>query len=111
MNLDVADDDFLSEEVVIEPPAPMTPFARRISSILWPSFLMAGVLEMLVFAFVDPEELHWLGGASLDLSRSAVYSLSFMMFWVFISLAASLSHLLLIESDQVNAPVTNRQFP
>ena len=26
--------------------------------ILWPSFLMAGVMEMAVFAMVDPQDLH-----------------------------------------------------
>jgi hypothetical protein len=26
--------------------------------ILWPSFLMAGVMEMAVFAMLDPQDLH-----------------------------------------------------
>ena len=29
----------------------------RLLQILWPAFLIAGVLEMLVFAVVDPEDL------------------------------------------------------
>jgi hypothetical protein len=29
--------------------------------IMWPAFLSAGVLEMLVFAVVDPQDLHWMG--------------------------------------------------
>ena len=49
--------------------------------ILWPAFLMAGVVEMVVFAMVDPQDLHGLGGAPIELSPSAVYSLAFFFFW------------------------------
>ena len=34
----------------------------RALCILWPAFVMAGVLEMLVFALVDPAGLRWMGG-------------------------------------------------
>ena len=33
--------------------------AQRALNILWPAFVMAGVLETLVFVVVDPLELHW----------------------------------------------------
>ena len=29
--------------------------------VLWPAFLAAGVLEMLVFAVIDPEDMRWMG--------------------------------------------------
>ena len=32
---------------------------QRLMWIAWPAFLMAGVMEMVVFAFVDPEALQW----------------------------------------------------
>ena len=32
--------------------------AQRVMWIAWPAFLMAAVMEMVVFAFVDPSELH-----------------------------------------------------
>ena len=35
--------------------------AKRWMWIVWPAFLMAAVLEMLVFAFVDPSGMHWQG--------------------------------------------------
>lgn len=110
MNLDVADDEVLQIEAA-DHAAPLTPLAQRVSAVLWPSFLMAAVLEMLVFAFVDPSELHWLGGADLMLSASAVYTLAFFMFWMLISLAGALTQLLLVESSEINAPVTNRRWP
>lgn len=63
-------------------------------AIAWPSFLMAGVLEMLVFALVDPSDLSWLGAATIALSSQAIYTLAFLAFWLIIAMAASLSLLL-----------------
>ena len=40
--------------------------ARRVAATLWPAFLMAGVMEVLVFALVDPSNLHWLGGGQIE---------------------------------------------
>lgn len=37
----------------------------RVLRILWPAFMAAGVLETLVFAVVDPDDMHGLGGAAL----------------------------------------------
>jgi hypothetical protein len=62
--------------------------------ILWPSFLMAGVLEMLVFAVVDPGSLHWFGADPIDWSRSAVYSVTFLIFWAVIALSSAITALL-----------------
>lgn len=63
-------------------------------SILWPAFLMAGVVETVVFAMVDPQELHWIGGAPIELSVTAVYSLAFFFFWGAFILAGVTMHLL-----------------
>ena len=52
---------------------------HRIMWIFWPAFMLAGVLEILVFAMVDPHDLHWFG-LSLDLPRQAVYTLGFFAF-------------------------------
>ena len=69
-------------------------FGTRALTILWPAFVMAGVLEALVFVVVDPTDLHWLGGAPIEWSRSAVYSITFFIFWGVISTASAMSHLL-----------------
>ena len=55
--------------------------AERVLSVLWPAFVMAGVLETVVFAMVDPETLTWFGGEPLAWSRQAVYTVSFFVFW------------------------------
>ena len=48
----------------------------RLLTITWPAFLAAGMLTMLVFAMVDPHDLHWFGHP-LALSRAGVYTLAF----------------------------------
>jgi hypothetical protein len=55
---------------------------KRALVILWPSFLAAGVAEVLFFTLFDPSDL----GAS----RIAAYSIGFFLFW---GLAASSSAL------------------
>lgn len=74
----------------------------RVMAILWPAFLMAGVLETLVFALVDPANLHWFGGEQVELSASAVYTLAFFVFWGVISTAGALTRLLEMTADDVN---------
>jgi hypothetical protein len=75
--------------------------ARWAVSIVWTSFLMAGVLEILLFALVDPGDLRWFGGASLNLSNLTVYSLAFLIFWFIIGLAGLLTALLVMTPDAV----------
>jgi hypothetical protein len=75
-------------------------FLRRCLQILWPSFLMAGVTEVLVFAVVDPGDLRWFGGEVIGWSRSATYTASFLIFWFTISMASSITALLMGEQDR-----------
>lgn len=64
---------------------------RLALQILWPAFVAAGVMELLVFAHVDPADVHTLAGAPIELSRQAVYTLSFFGFWAVIALASAVS--------------------
>ncbi len=73
------------------------PLRSRVLRILWPAFMAAGVLETLVFAVVDPDDLHGLGGAALGWSALSVYSVTFLMFWAAISTAGAVSELLAVE--------------
>lgn len=68
--------------------------ARFAMAVAWSSFLCAGVLELLVFAVVDPGDLRWFGAAPIELSAQAIYTLSFLIFWGVIALGASLALLL-----------------
>ena len=72
---------------------------RRALQILWPAFVAAGVLAMLVFAVVDPGELRWIGGAPIVGSAQAVYTVTFLVFWAAIATAGAVSALLSVEPD------------
>ena len=76
----------------------------RAMAILWPAFLMAGVLEAAVFALVDPATLHGFGGSPLPLSASAVYTLAFFLFWAVIAASGALTQLLERSADDINHP-------
>lgn len=56
------------------------PLHKQLMLVVWPAFLAACVLELLVFALVDPLELRWAGQA-LELSRQAAYTFAFFAFW------------------------------
>ncbi|MCV2363565.1 hypothetical protein LNV23_08905 [Paucibacter sp. DJ1R-11] len=73
--------------------------SRWAMAVAWPAFFMAGVLEALVFAVIDPSDLSWFGAERLDWSRQAVYTVSFMIFWLVISLSASVSVMLATLPD------------
>ena len=48
--------------------------------ILWPSFLVAAVVEVLFFFVVNPQELY-LFGEPVQYSPMATYSIGFFGFW------------------------------
>ena len=64
---------------------------QRALQILWPAFIAAGVLELLVFAHVDPADVRSIAGAPVELSRQAVYTLSFFGFWAVTAAAGAVS--------------------
>jgi hypothetical protein len=76
---------------------------RRLAWILWPSFLLASVVEMLVFALVDPSDVHW-RGEPLPLSRQGLYTASFFVFWILAMGSSALTALLAMSRREVNTP-------
>lgn len=72
----------------------------RVVGVVWPAFLGACILEMLVFAVVDPYSLQWLG-QPLSLSRQGVYSLAFFAFW---AVAVLVGCLTLLVGQPVTVP-------
>ncbi len=73
-------------------------------TILWPSFMMAGVMEGLVFSVVDPADLRWMGHIPIEASPLAVYSMSFLAMWGVISTSGALTALLWIDPDAAEQP-------
>ena len=74
---------------------------RRLMWIAWPAFLSAGVIEMLLFAVLDPQNLQWFG-QPLPLSREAIYTLAFFVIWVLTMISSALTVLLTMSSFEVN---------
>ena len=72
----------------VESVAPQRPGRIRFwVLVIWPAFLAACVLDALVFAMVDPGELHW-PGYLFQASRQGIYTTAFFAFW-FITMACS----------------------
>lgn len=74
---------------------------QRWMAILWPAFLAAAVLEVLVFALVDPAQLQWAEQA-MPWPDMAVYTAAFFVFWAVALMASALSVLLTLPSGELN---------
>lgn len=74
---------------------------QRLMWIAWPAFLMAGVLEILVFSMLDPSDLNWFG-APLEISRQGIYTLAFFVFWLITMASSALTTLLSLSPFEVN---------
>jgi hypothetical protein len=74
---------------------------QRLMWIAWPAFLMAGVLEILVFSMLDPSDLNWFG-APLEISRQGIYTLAFFIFWGITMASSALTTLLSLSPFEVN---------
>ena len=84
--------------------------SRRLMWIAWPAFLTAGILEVLVFATVDPQDLGWFGHA-LEFTRQGVYTVTFFIFWIVTMLSSGLTTLLStspFEVDRCPLPANER---
>ena len=74
---------------------------QKMMWIAWPAFLAACVLELVVFALVDPHDLHW-SGQPLALSRQGIYTVSFFVFWAICMASSALTTLLRMTPAEVN---------
>ena len=74
---------------------------ERLMWIVWPAFLVAAVLEMMVFAVLDPQMLT-LFGEQVDWSREAVYTITFFIFWFMMMVSSALTVLLSLPPSEVN---------
>lgn len=80
---------------------------RRWMWIVWPAFLAAAAMEMLVFAFVDPLELRWLQFQSFEVTRLGVCTAAFFVFWSIAMAASAMTSLLTLSSQELNAQVVS----
>lgn len=76
---------------------------KRAMFILWPSFIVGGIGEVLFFTVFDPKELY-LFGEPASLSRLAVYSIGFFLCWAFAAASSALTCFLQRGAEEVNRP-------
>lgn len=69
------------------------PLYRQRLQVAWPAFMAACVMEVLVFALVDPQDLYW-SGQVLAVSRQTVYTAGFFAFWAIGAAACAMTALL-----------------
>lgn len=74
---------------------------KRLIWILWPSFVVGGIAEAVFFTLFDPTDLSILGHP-LELSRTAVYSLGFFLFWAFAAASSAFTCFLQRSAFEVN---------
>ncbi|RGE43694.1 hypothetical protein DZC30_14790 [Comamonas testosteroni] len=79
---------------------------QRWMRIAWPAFLAAAIMEMVVFAFVDPLDVHWLG-APLEWSRSAIYTAAFFAFWAVTLLCSLMTRMLAQSAQDLNGGIVS----
>lgn len=63
---------------------------RLLIWILWPSFLVAGMAEGLLFSMIHPSELIFFGHHP-DISDEGIYTLGFFIIWIFCSFSSALT--------------------
>jgi hypothetical protein len=73
---------------------------RLLIWILWPSFLVAGMAEGLLFSVIHPEDLLFFGYHP-DISDEGIYSIGFFIIWTFCAFSSALTAYILpgIESS------------
>lgn len=77
-------------------------------AVLWPSFLLAGVVEAVFFTLFDPHEMLMLGVPLDDMSRTGVYTTGFFVIWFTLALACAATLWAYTRWDQVPPQTTAR---
>ena len=74
---------------------------RNAILVLWPSFIVGGIGEVLFFTVFDPKELYLFGEPS-SLSRLGVYSIGFFLCWAFAAASSAFTCFLNRSAEEVN---------
>ncbi len=77
---------------------------HRFFLIAWPSAIGAALLEMLVFAVLDPMHIPYVEHAAA-ISTQGVYTLAFFVFWAAVSFACTLTLYLAQPVVNDHAPI------
>ena len=77
------------------------PCVQRVSAILWPSFIAAGIANSFFFTFFEPQALLYAGGYP-EISNIGVYSIGFFLFWLLTSLSSFMTYYFMKPCCDVN---------
>lgn len=75
--------------------------AQRLIWILWPSFIVGGITEVLFFTAFDPLDMMFFGDP-ITWSREAVYTVGFFVFWAVCAASSAATCFLQRTSQQIN---------
>ncbi len=67
------------------------PCVQRVSAVLWPSFIAAGIANSFFFTFFDPQDLLYAIDYA-DMSDTAVYSIGFFLFWLLTGVSSFMTY-------------------
>ena len=76
----------------------------KILWVLWPSFIVAGVAEIIFFTVIDPQELY-LFGQPVHFSKIATYSIGFFGFWLVCAASSLMTIFFQRDAAEVNKGV------
>ena len=80
---------------------------RLLIWILWPSFLVAGLAEGLLFTVVNPQELLFFGHHP-NISDEGVYTIGFFVIWIFCAVSSALTAYILPGIEASNSKEVDR---
>ena len=84
---------------------------KQLIWILWPSFVVAGAGLAVFFTVFDPQDLHFFG-EPLALSRMAIYSVGFFLFWILAAASSALTCFFQRTSAEINrCPLPEAERP
>ncbi len=84
---------------------------KRLIPILWPSFLVAGVADILFTTLFDPLEILYRGEPLIE-QRIAAYTIGFFVFWLLGIASSALTCYFQRSADEINrCPLPPRKRP
>ena len=75
--------------------------ANRVLWVLWPSFIVAAVAELIIFSLIDPVDLH-VFNVPIEAERMPVYTVGFFFLWAITATASALTVFLQRSPFEVN---------
>lgn len=76
---------------------------EKLIQVFWPSFLTAGLAEIVFFTVINPQELYLLG-QPVNFSAIATYSIGFFGFWLICAASSFATLFFQRGSDEINHP-------